>query len=46
MLQNDRINELYFIFGLKNLQVYKFCVFGITNLRNNEPHPIFRGTWR
>ena len=36
---NVRINEPYFIFGLTNLQVYKICVFGITNLRNNEPHP-------
>ena len=29
------INEPYFIFRLTNLQVYKMCVFGITNLRNN-----------
>ena len=35
---NVRIKEPYFIFGLTNLQVYKICVFGITNLRNNEPH--------
>ena len=44
MLQNVRINEPYFIFGLTNLQVYEICVFGITNLRNNEPHPIFKGS--
>ena len=38
---NVRINEpyIYFIFGLTNLQVYEICVFGITNPRNNEPHP-------
>ena len=37
---NVRINEPYFIFGLTNLQVYKICVFGITNLRNDELHPL------
>ena len=36
---NVRINEPYFIFGLTNLHVYDICVFVITNLRNNEPHP-------
>ena len=34
---NVRINKPDFIFRLTNLQVYKICVFGITNLRINEP---------
>ena len=40
---NVGINEPYFIFGLTNLQVYEMCVLGITNLRNNEPHPSITG---
>ena len=37
---NARINEPSFIFGLTNLrvQVYEICVFGIPNLRINEPY--------